>query len=80
PIVKMVDLAQANDFEAARKLHLEYLRVFGELFIEPNPVPAKFVMKTLGMIESDEVRLPLCNLQPENSERLAQLAKDFPLD
>jgi dihydrodipicolinate synthase/N-acetylneuraminate lyase len=37
-------------------------------------------MKTLGMIESDEVRLPLCNLQPENSERLAQLVKDFPLD
>jgi 4-hydroxy-tetrahydrodipicolinate synthase len=80
PVAKMVDLAEANDFDAARKMHLEYLRVFGELFIEPNPVPAKFVMKTLGMIESDEVRLPLCNLQPENSERLAQLVKDFPLD
>jgi 4-hydroxy-tetrahydrodipicolinate synthase len=80
PVAKMVELAEANDFDAARKMHLEYLRVFGELFIEPNPVPAKFVMKTLGMIESDEVRLPLCNLQPENSERLAQLVKDFPLD
>ena len=80
PVVKMVDLARTNDFESARRLHLEYLHVFGELFIEPNPVPAKFVMKTLGMIESDEVRLPLCHLQPENSERLSQLAKDFPLD
>ena len=80
PVVKMVDLAQSNDFESARKLHLEYLRVFDELFIEPNPVPAKFIMKTLEMIESEEVRLPLCNLRTENRESLAQLAKDFPLN
>jgi 4-hydroxy-tetrahydrodipicolinate synthase len=80
PVVKMVELAQANDFESARKLHIEYLHVFGELFIEPNPVPAKFVMKALGMIESDEVRLPLCNLRRENMERLAKLAKEFPTE
>ena len=78
-IAEMVTLAATDDYAAARELHLKYLRVFNDIFVEPNPVPIKFLMKTLGLIESDEVRLPLCGLQPENTERITKLAGDFPI-
>ena len=68
-----------DDYAAARELHLKYFQVFNEIFVEPNPVPIKFLMKTLGLIESDEGRLPLCGLQPENTERITKLAEDFPI-
>ncbi len=79
PIAEMVKLAAADDYAAARELHLKHYRIFNEIFVEPNPVPIKFLMKTLGLIESDEVRLPLCGLLPENTEHIAKLAEDFPI-
>ncbi len=78
-IAEMVKLAATDDYAAARELHLKHFRVFTEIFVEPNPVPIKFLMKTLGLIESDEVRLPLCGLKAENRERIAKLAEDFPI-
>ena len=79
-VAEMVKLASADNFTAARELHLKYLRVFNDIFIEPNPVPVKSLMKNLGLIESDEVRLPLSPLLPENAELVSRLAADFPLD
>ena len=35
------------------------------LFAEPNPTPVKYCLKKLGLIESDEVRLPLVNISKE---------------
>lgn len=32
------------------------------LFSEPNPTPLKYSLKKLGIIDSDEVRLPLMNI------------------
>jgi 4-hydroxy-tetrahydrodipicolinate synthase len=76
----MVKLASGDNFSAARELHLKYLRVFNDIFVEPNPVPVKSLMKNLGLIESEEVRLPLSPLLPENAELVSRLAADFPLD
>jgi 4-hydroxy-tetrahydrodipicolinate synthase len=35
---------------------------FRALFVEPNPVPVKHVLKRSGRIASAEVRSPLCSL------------------
>ena len=40
--------------------------LFKNLFVEPNPVPAKYAMAKLGLIASPEVRLPLCELTEAN--------------
>lgn len=40
-----------------------------DLFIESNPVPMKAALAAMGLI-TDEVRLPLVALEPENRERL----------
>lgn len=78
-VVRMTALANKNDFQAASETHHAYHALFQDLFVEPNPVPIKFLMKRLGFLESDEVRLPLSPLSAENQNRLLQLATDLGL-
>jgi 4-hydroxy-tetrahydrodipicolinate synthase len=61
-------------------LHLKYNELFKTLFIEPNPVPIKYLMKKLGLLTSDEVRLPLCGLEQSNQavlEAVLERSRDF---
>ena len=67
PLVKMVQAANKNDYTTARKTYLKYYPLFKALFLEPNPVPIKYALKRTGIIEAEEVRLPLCALT-EHSE------------
>ena len=61
------------DAESAKALeiHQKYYPLFKDLFIEPNPVPAKFVLARLGKMAS-EVRLPLCEMTPASVQRLTE--------
>jgi 4-hydroxy-tetrahydrodipicolinate synthase len=61
-VVKMVNLALANDYASARKLHRKMNPIFKTLFIEPNPVPIKTALVKAGIIKSSEVRAPLCEM------------------
>lgn len=78
-VAAMTALANGNDFQAAGQIQRAYNLLFQDLFIEPNPVPAKFLMSHLGLLGSDEVRLPLTSLTPENQAHLTQLAADLGL-
>lgn len=59
----------ADDIAGSRALQLHYLDLISALFCEVNPIPVKAAMKLLGYC-SDEVRLPLCGMEPQNLERL----------
>jgi 4-hydroxy-tetrahydrodipicolinate synthase len=65
PLVEMVRAANANDYASARATFLKYFPFFRSIFIEPNPVPIKYALKQAGIIESDEVRLPLSQISAE---------------
>ena len=78
-VVRMTALANKNDFQLASETHHAYHALFQDLVVEPNPVPIKFLMKRLGFLESDVVRLPLSPLSAENQNRLLQLATDLGL-
>ena len=67
---QLVDAALANDFAAARKIHERLYPLFKDLFIEPNPVPAKAALAWTGIIESAEVRLPLCHMTDASAAKL----------
>lgn len=69
-LVKMVADALSGKREAAQAIHDKYNPLFEALFIEPNPVPVKVAMHRAGIIASPEVRLPLCEMSPENEARL----------
>ncbi len=68
-VVRMVDLALANDFAGALAIHTRLLPLFFDLFIEVNPVPVKAAMAMLGTAQ-ESYRLPLCELLPENRRKL----------
>ncbi len=59
------------------ELQLKFLPLINALFCEVNPIPVKTAMAMLGLC-SDEMRLPLCEMEPQNKARLkAELDKVF---
>lgn len=69
---RMVRLALAGDYAAARRLHRRLYPVFKGIFVEPNPAPIKHALAQAGVISSAEVRLPLCELSPAGRAVLRQ--------
>ena len=51
-------------------LQLKYLDLINALFCEVNPVPVKTAMGLMSLC-ADEMRLPLCEMEENNKERLA---------
>jgi len=66
---KICDLCLKEDYVAARKFHLSYVHLMNSMFYEVNPIPIKTAMNLLGM-DVGELRLPLCEMEPHNLERL----------
>lgn len=79
PLVQMVQAANNNDYTTARETYLNYYPLFKAIFLEPNPVPIKYALKQAGIIQSDEVRLPLSNLVENTRTILDSLLKELEL-
>lgn len=66
-------LALAGDAEGARTLHQQLMPLHTKLFIEANPIPVKWAMSEMGLMEPG-IRLPLTPLsdavQPEVRQAL----------
>lgn len=77
-IVRMVRAALDGRWLEAREIHLEYYRLFVDLFMDTNPIPVKAAMAMTHLIE-DVLRLPLCPLAPTLRERLRQTLLDLGL-
>ena len=68
-IAQLVRAFQQGEPEQAQELHRRFLPLFKELFIEPNPVPAKTALQWRGAM-SAECRLPLVEMSRANEDRL----------
>ncbi|MEI6860932.1 MAG: 4-hydroxy-tetrahydrodipicolinate synthase [Verrucomicrobiota bacterium] len=69
-VVQLTRLALAGDYVKARKLHQKLYPIFKTIFIEPNPVPIKTALARAKIIDSAEVRPPLCEMTPANEKIL----------
>jgi len=78
-VTEMVNLALLGDYEEARKIHLANYGFFTDLFCEPNPVPVKVLMQMKGMLETSEVRLPLCPPSEENLNLIRSISSEISL-
>ena len=76
-VAQLTELALANDFAKAAKIHRKLYPVFKSFFIEPNPVPIKTALAHAGRIASDEVRSPLCEMTKANRETLLASLESF---
>jgi len=69
-VTQMTRHALADDFRKAGVMHRKLYPLFKAFFIESNPAPMKAALARAGIISSEEVRLPLCNLSAANRKAL----------
>jgi 4-hydroxy-tetrahydrodipicolinate synthase len=70
---KVADLANAvaaGQMERARQLHYELFELNQAVFFDTNPIPMKYMMKRLGLLDVNEHRLPMVAATPELERRL----------
>jgi 4-hydroxy-tetrahydrodipicolinate synthase len=68
---KLCEAAVSSDLETARQIQFRLLKLHQMMFMEPNPIPVKWALHQMGIIESG-IRLPLTPL----SESLRQPLQD----
>ncbi len=64
-IKQLIEAAGRGDLECARSINRRYRKLLKMNFIESNPVPVKYALSRMGMIE-ENYRLPLVPLSAEN--------------
>ena len=69
---------QKGNATRCQAIHQDLLDINNVLFIETNPAPVKTALALMGKC-SDEIRLPLVNLQKENKEKLVAVLKKYQL-
>ena len=75
-IKEMITLFKAGKNAEALMIQRDCYPVFKKLFIAPNPVPLKYALKEAGVINSDNVRLPLVKLNPDQQVIIKELLKN----
>lgn len=67
---EMCEAAWNGDAQKGAQIHFELLPLIRLFFAETNPSPVKTALKIMGLIKSDEVRLPLVPTSPALTEKL----------
>ncbi|MBI4974446.1 MAG: 4-hydroxy-tetrahydrodipicolinate synthase [Candidatus Omnitrophica bacterium] len=77
-VASMCEAFLKGDVKGAEALHYKMLPLVKAMFIETNPIPVKTSMGLMKMIDP-EMRLPLCEMLPENKEKLIKELKAYKL-
>lgn len=71
--IQMYGLVKDNRHQEAFRIWRGLMRFIPALFEEPNPAPLKHCLSRLGLIASDELRLPMMPVTAETRWKLNQL-------
>ncbi len=77
-IKEMIDSFFSCNQKRALDLHHKLEELTSVLFIETNPIPIKTAMNLMGM-EVGGFRLPLCEMAPENVQKLKAVLEKYQL-
>ena len=69
-VAQLCEAVLAGDLRRAREIHFRLFEVMRAIFYDTNPIPMKYMMKRLGLIERNEHRLPMVPATPELERRL----------
>jgi 4-hydroxy-tetrahydrodipicolinate synthase len=58
-MTQICSLALEGEFKSARSINERLTFLHEALFIEPNPIPIKWLAKKMGLIKNDTLRLPM---------------------
>lgn len=70
PVAELYESVVRGDLAAARKLHFALFELNQAVFFDTNPIPIKYMMKRMGLLPTEEHRLPMVPATPELAERL----------
>lgn len=65
---------ERGDIAKAREIHYKLEPINKAMFIETNPIPVKTALSMMGKIK-EEFRLPLCEMERSNKEKLAEVLR-----
>jgi len=71
PMSELARLASQGDFAGARKLQRRWLPLMQVNFIEANPIPVKWAMSVMGLLEP-VYRLPMVEPLPASRQKIEQ--------
>ena len=75
-MVQLVEALQKDDMVTARTLHHRLFPLFKACFVEPNPIPGKYAMASLGLM-ANELRLPLVPASAKTEELIDKTLKEL---
>jgi 4-hydroxy-tetrahydrodipicolinate synthase len=67
---KMCEAVWQSDLQSGRELHQRLLEINQAVFYDTNPIPIKYMMKKLGIMPTNEHRLPMLPATPELEKKL----------
>jgi 4-hydroxy-tetrahydrodipicolinate synthase len=67
---QMCDAVAEGDLARGRALHDRLLEINKAVFFDTNPIPMKYMMKRLGLLATNEHRLPMVPASSELERRL----------
>jgi 4-hydroxy-tetrahydrodipicolinate synthase len=69
-VARLCELVDQGNLAAVRDLHFQLFELSQSIFLETNPIPLKYMMARLGLLDTPEVRLPLVALDRERGKIL----------
>jgi 4-hydroxy-tetrahydrodipicolinate synthase len=69
-IAALYAAVQKVDLKSARDIHVELFELNQSIFIDTNPIPLKYMMSRLGLLDAPELRLPLVSIDSANAKIL----------
>jgi len=69
-VAQLYEAVRRGDLQAARALHFELFELNCSVFYDTNPIPMKYMMRRLGILSSNEHRLPMAPATPELEKKL----------
>ena len=75
---KLTHACLDGDFAAAGRMQLELRQLCEALFWEVNPIPVKTALALMGYCQ-ERFRLPMCEMEPENREKLKDVLAQYGL-
>ncbi len=63
-VAALYNAVARGDLAEARRLHTLLFELNRSIFVDTNPIPLKYMMMRMGLLDSPELRLPLVPLDP----------------
>ena len=69
-LAQLCDSVDGGDLPGARRIHEALFEINRAVFFDTNPIPMKYMMRRLGLLDTNEHRLPMVPATPELERRL----------